>query len=277
MFETCPTEEGQIDYCSDWFNPSQNCTPDYYNVCANGPNADSGVPDNDCNYDSYEGDGMARIFFYPGGGEPLAVKLSDTLQTNENYEFSMKLKRDCSYGACGSVGVLFTDTVFSIGGYCNDFAVTPQLQRNRFDIMNSYEWYTYIDTLTAEGGERYMTITNFLSESLFVLENGPIVGAAGYWVDNVRLKRIEKLSLSALLIKPDIKLTSDLVSEQLEITTDKRVQLHLMDISGRMVLSEHLNSGRNSINVSSIPNGMYVAVFTSENSQTTSRKIVKVN
>jgi len=193
------------------------------------------------------------------------------------YRFSVKLKRDCSYGACGSIGVLFTDTIFQPTGYCDNIQAIPQLQRDRFDLMTSFEWYTYVDTLYAEGHERYMTITNFLHDSLFILQNGPIPNAALYWIDDVSLIHTGYVDVPDTQPEVSLHVTSQIVAQHLEITSNKALQLDLMDISGRLIFSKRLNAGLSSIDIASIPNGMYVVIFTTENHQLASRRILKVN
>lgn len=280
--DTCPPifncGGGNIFYATGWFNPT-SCTPDLRHTCGypGGCFIEPGFP--------YDGEGVAAMGVFSVDGdyrEYVSIGLLEPLTADSAYQFSIQIR--LAYpellSHVGSYGAYFsTDTVSDYIGNCPFLDIEPQLQRNPDSLIEgSDEWVLWQDTLIASGNEKILTLGNFLNDSETAHFQHGSKATSAFYIDDVVLIPITIPKPNSVSEpQPNIKLTSELVSEQLEITTAKPVQLHLMDISGRMVLFEQLHIGRSSINVSSIPNGMYVAVFTSENGQTTSRKIVKVN
>jgi Secretion system C-terminal sorting domain len=70
--------------------------------------------------------------------------------------------------------------------------------------------------------------------------------------------------------KGSVKIYPTLVSDILMVeTTDiETAMIQIMDVTGRVVLAQPLNS---SVFVGSLPNGVYMAVFTSDNGVTTTK------
>lgn len=277
----CPNSAGDFIALEDW-NLGIG-SPDYFHMCGtNGgavpQNAFGSQPSLDSAYIGI----ASYTTFFSGGQEAAGVQLISPLQAGVKYRVKLKASyADSANFAVCCVGVRLTQ-------YTPVPTPWPPYSQNISSVelvipeadFDTTTWFQLDDVYTASGGENTIFVGTFRPDSdlnpVVVRPNGdPNWNVAYFYIDNVEVYEDDLVGVEEEEL--EIKLTFELISEQLEITSDKPVQLHLMDISGRMVLSEQLNSGRSTISVSSIPNGMYVAVFTSESGQTTSRKIVKVN
>lgn len=274
----CPNGPADLQLCAYW--DDLHGSPDYFHKCGTG---NYSVPQNAFGYqpsiDSAYINIAAYTTFFAGGQEVASATLIQPLQAGVKYRVRLNAAYPdrLNYSVC-CVGVILASTPPPQGPYFQNWSnVELVIPESEFDTTG---WFQLDEEYTAVGGETHIYLGTFRPESelnpVNVFPNGdPNYNSAGFHIDNVEVYEDDLVGIEEE--KLQIKLSSELVSEQLEVTTDEPVQLNLMDISGRMVLSEQLNVGRSSVNVSSIPNGMYVAVFTSENGQTTSRKIVKVN
>lgn len=72
-----------------------------------------------------------------------------------------------------------------------------------------------------------------------------------------------------------VALSNTLVENSLELTTTKNVTLELFDINGKKVYSELLNSGTQSIDLSSLASNIYLLNITNEDNKTETIKIIK--
>ena len=280
-FDTCPPmatcASGNLELALGWYEPIV-CSSDFRHTCGwpDGCGIEPGIP--------ADGGGIAGMAVYGGGfdtREYAAIKLTEPLITDSVYLFSIQLRLPTNTQArIGSFGAYFSaDSATDYSNHQSLIDIEPQLQRNPDSILtNPATWYLWKDTLIASGDEQFLVLGNFLSDNNTPFIQPTWISGGGYMIDDVQLTPITVPKPNSVReLSLEINLTVKLVSEQLEIITDQAVQLNLMDISGRTVLSGQLNSGQSSVNVSSFPDGMYVAVFTSENGQTTSRKILKAN
>jgi hypothetical protein len=276
--ENCPIYGSSLHECPDWDDIYGSV--DHFHLCGtSGGNAYGNEFGGQTPLDSgYIGFGSYTTFF-AGGQEVANAILTQPLVQGVKYRvrFKASYADSANYAIC-CVGIILSDSPPPQGPYFQNLnTVELVLEESDFDTTT---WFQYDGVYTAQGGEDKIYVGSFRPEAdmnpIHVRPNGdPNYNIAYWYIDDVEVYEDDLVGIEQEILQ--VKLNSELVSEQLEITTDKPVHLYLMDISGRMVLSEQLNLGRSSISVSSTPNGMYVAVFTSENGQTTSKKIVKVN
>lgn len=275
----CPNGPADFQLCEDWDNLYGS--PDYYHLCGTGS---GGVPSNHVGNQHPFSDsayiGVASYTtFFSGGQEIAQSQLIQPLTAGTKYrvKFRASYPDHLNFSVC-CIGAVLSAGPPPQGPYIQNWSsvemVIPEVE---FDTLG---WFQLDQIYTAIGGETHIYLGTFRPEAqlnpVAVFPGGdPNYNSAGFYIDDVEVYEDDLVGTEEE--KLQFKLISELVTEQLEITIDKPVQLNMLDISGRMVLSEQLNSGHSSVNVSSIPNGMYVAVFTSENGQTTSKKILKAN
>lgn len=180
----CPVGGGDINKTKHWIAPTMG-TPDYYNACNI---YGLGVPSNALGWANAEdGVAYAGISTYNeiNTREYIQGELSDSLKTGERYIVS--------FYASPSDRELFYNN--SLGAYLsvlpiwrNDNLVLeyiPQIS-NTNALTDTSSWSLITDTFIAFGGEKFITIGNFLpdgfSDTIRDRAGPPL---AYYYIDNV--------------------------------------------------------------------------------------------
>jgi hypothetical protein len=151
-----PIGDGDPDYFLTWY-----C--DQY----------SSTPLNRAGYQiPYEGDAYTMIGLVSdtAGGHPpyreyLQTILLDTLRTGHRYCFSVWMScSDSAAKVTDDIGVYFSDTaIFKYDG--ENFPVTPQIRNPEGRYLDDKaNWQLFSGSFVAAGGERYITIGNFLDD-----------------------------------------------------------------------------------------------------------------
>lgn len=200
----------QLPKANHWYNPT-NATPDLYDCDM----------ERECGYTMdlpyWNGfmlsqDGLRHSGFYPWDGpfatldgrEYMMVELSDVLVAGETYEVSLwyALRRPFQYGV-DHIGVWFgseavqEDTIGPI-------SLVPQIRLEDPDnahLGESETWTRLVDTLVAQGGERWLVIGNF---DPIALVDGSLVNPNGfesscyYYVDNVVVRLLQPNGIGEL-------------------------------------------------------------------------------
>ena len=149
-----------------WVSPNNN-TPDWYNSCYCTYFPLACVPANVVgNQAAHQGNAYAAL--YVGAGnvprEYLQVELLSALKSGKKYEISYYVSlADDFERAIDRMGVYFSNTkIFT----SNQFSYTPQsLSPSGYFLSDKDNWMLIKDTITATGGEKYMTVGNFFDES----------------------------------------------------------------------------------------------------------------
>jgi gliding motility-associated-like protein len=191
-FAVCPDSTGQIARTWDWYTPGEGTT-DYCNHCADDPVS---IPQNIWgNEDAYSGEGYGHIIcYYPHMGydyrEYLQVKLLSPLISGEQYDVSFFVScTENSFVAIDGIGLLFsTDPITQSGGSI----INPGMPGNICNppgtaIMEKTGWKKISGQYLANGGERYITIGNFIPEDELTLIPFPDTNSVytSFYVDMV--------------------------------------------------------------------------------------------
>lgn len=144
----------------------------------------------------------------------------------------------------------------------NGFTIPPGGQNGNFDYL--------LNTNTGNGVNYPMDLVfKFYTVNSFGAEIGsPINFTYRY---DPSLSNASFIKLSEL----GVQLKNTLVESNLELTTTKNVTLELFDINGKKVYSELLNSGSQSIDLSSLASNIYLLNITNEDNKTETIKIIK--
>lgn len=236
VYITCPDETTKLNNLPPWESPNPE-TPDVFNSCAGSnctsfpPTLLSCVPSNWHGFQQpHSGDGYVGIFVEgEEDREYLQVKLNSALKVGVDYQLSYYISLADNWDrAIDNFGVYFSSTKISGTNLLNYLpqSVTP----NGFFIANKEEWILITDTISAIGGEQYMTIGNFKDElnTNFIkgLGGEPWLGSlAGegrpfsyYFLDDFSLIEIEPENKCEL---PEINLGNDtILCEDEKITLD---------------------------------------------------------
>jgi len=178
----------------------------YFNVCRTN---NFSVPNNIMgNQQPYTGNAYCGIYTYGKNSYPIRhyiqSRLIDTLQQNKKYRVAFNVSlSDTMHAFNNSIGAYFaTDSLYSINNFV--IAATPQIINNpQNNLNNKTDWTLICDTFVANGGESWITIGNFLNDSLSLITpldsvcDLPIPFNCGayYYIDDVSVTLIDETSI----------------------------------------------------------------------------------
>lgn len=185
-----------------WSTVNQS-TPDFFHRCSR--NTDVGVPVNFAGIaEPFDGDGyLGMIFladretypFSPTYSEHITGTLEIPLEGGKQYCFSMYyfFAQNSGIGTNGT-GVYFSSEKPSFSDIEDIYAFEPQLVLHQDSVLSMQPgWKKLSSVYHARGGEKYITIGNFLSvsQSLSVKNTPKVINDtrffAYYYIDDVRL------------------------------------------------------------------------------------------
>ncbi len=155
-FDNCPRQDNLLSEATFWYNPNK-ATPDFYHYCF--PTAQIELP-------PHSGQGLARLFMDSGWAEYLASPLKQPLKAGEAYQFELYVSSATPnrYPA-GSFGAYFSNQPL-ITATQKDLLIPsekPQVIDNTPQrLTKRFQWEKVGGCYTAKGGERYVTIGNFV-------------------------------------------------------------------------------------------------------------------
>ena len=192
-----------------WQSPTslKNYSAEYANSCDT--NKCCGVPVN-VNGFNYQmartGEAYVGLYFMFEFGWNVRnyaqVKLNDSLVAGKCYytEFFVVLTDDGEFGV-NNIGLLFSKTAVHQPGQGHVIIANPQiLNFGNPVIKDTMNWTKVSGIFTAQGGEKYITIGNFKSDSNTdtIHTNFPIAGhAGGYFLDDVSVVPVDSMKIKA--------------------------------------------------------------------------------
>jgi hypothetical protein len=273
---SCPTSVNQFSKVKFWINPTQ-CTPDYFNSCSSGAH----VPNNVWgNQNAHSGSAYAGIYAFakpfPNGSREYIQTNFPALNSNHRYlvSFYLSLADNAQY-AVSSLGIYFSSSSIA-GSGCNILNHFPQILNKQSNSLNDKtNWMFIMDTLYADGTEQYLTIGNFLNDSLSdTLYLGNVGGSnvAYYYVDDVSLIDDGPMSISNYN-KDHINIFPNPASDVLNVEYPIcDCTIKVTDVLGNTIDEKPIS---NKISVSCLPNGIYFLVITdNERHYQVNRRIV---
>ncbi|MBA3972101.1 MAG: hypothetical protein H0X46_08150, partial [Bacteroidetes bacterium] len=168
---SCPTSFGTFNpYVQNWFNPSSStsATPDYYNSCAT-VSSNCSVPNNISFQNAKDGNAYAGFFTYQSTAdarEYVAGELTDSLAKGKKYcaQFYVSLMNQ-SQNAINNIGMYFSNAPISSSTFLN-LPYSPQILNSPpVFLSDTAGWMLVSNTFIANGGEKYITIGNFSTDS----------------------------------------------------------------------------------------------------------------
>ncbi len=205
-YTNCPDAIARFDYAAPWFTPSGG-TSDYFNSCS-GVGSYVNTPGNLLGSQvPLSGQGYAGAVMWTRFGlnppdvqqdyrEYLEVPLSAMLSPGQKYQVSFYVSRadNCQYavaeiGAYFSAGPLLTNVT-----YQKNFPVVPQVENSATNLLlSASSWMLVQGTFIATGGEAYLTIGNFRTDTnttFAVLPPGSFGDYAYYYFDDVTVTAV---------------------------------------------------------------------------------------
>jgi PKD repeat protein len=164
----CPTSQAQLFLAPPWdvVSNTGSASPDYYHQC-NG--SMQGVPVNVLGYQlARTGDGYAGFYTYGFEcREYVQAPLLSPLIAGNVYNVEMYVSAgDVAGIGIDAIGLYFSNGAILGNGTYNALPYIPQISNPTGNIISDTLGWTLISgTYTAVGGENYITIGNFLSDS----------------------------------------------------------------------------------------------------------------
>jgi gliding motility-associated-like protein len=197
LFQSCPITHSLLDLLVDWENPTL-ANPDFFNNCA-GSSCTICVPGNVNGFQGSKcGNGYIGLYVYhpPNSYREYAqVKLKNQLVSGRSYTFSFEISlADNHSSAVENIGIYLSPNSISRQDDQAFSGYTPQIQNQTGQFLdNKSQWTTISGTYIANGSERYLTIGNFLHDSLtniVSLNTGGDIRSY-YYIDNVRVFQLD--------------------------------------------------------------------------------------
>lgn len=215
----CPVNfnQGQLEIVKDWNQASQG-TSDYFHACSRLV----GVPDNSFGHQpAKEGNGyLGLIAFAPSKRnyrEYMQAKLSESMGADQLYCVSFFVSSaDQAEFVTDGLGAIFSQHRIKNPGQKN-IAMTPDLANPLTNILDDSEsWMLLSDVYKAKGGERYVTLGNFLPDHQIQVKKRNVEEyehlrkweSAYYFVDEVSIVPVDSRAdciCSIPLIAADIR------------------------------------------------------------------------
>jgi len=268
IYSSCPNGSGfpnDIAKAIPWYNPT-GCSPDYFDSC-NITNNGFNVPVNFRGYQfARTGAGYAGIgvFEYTTSArEYIQVKLSDTLIAGKKYmvNYFVSLADSSSYAVNKMGAYLSPNTFFQSG--CSKLSYTPQIINSTKLLNDRIGWTEVSDTLMAVGGELYITIGNFFSNSqcdTMYYGNGPN-NDSYYYIDDVSVIDVAEISVNELGIKnAELRMYPNPACEVLTIEFEnptQQAEIYILDLLGNEIRREKMVNTKLQIDLSKIETGVY--------------------
>lgn len=193
-YTNCPTSFNQLNYCSNWLNPTADGSPDYYNSCS----SNYSVPHANCitcYQNAKSGNAFSGIYCY----SPLTSDVREYIQTqlssqliNTNYyliKFYTNLSNNSQY-AVNNIGAYISSVPLTLttGSYILNY--TPQILYPNL-VKDTLNWIEIAGVYISNGTEQYVTIGNFTTDSqLNAANSNGNNQACYYYIDDVSVENI---------------------------------------------------------------------------------------
>ncbi len=283
-YTSCP-DLGYISRIPPWFQPNifqgnttNSSTTDGYDTCQNA--SGGGIP---LNYFGYQmantGAGYAGIFAHGDTmnyREYMEVPLLSSLLANHHYCVSFYVSlADISYKAISNMGAYFSNDSLLISNMYNNAidTVIPQVENTSGNMLTSKTTWTQVTgSFVANGGEKFMTIGNFhnpANTNAQSVSGGSIYpGGAYYYVDDVSVVDcLDEATSNLTNNQPStIEISPNPATSEIKITTTNAVmkEAHIYTMMGQCIHQSTINNSQSTIDISSLPAGMYIAEVISE-------------
>jgi hypothetical protein len=257
-----------------------------------GANISRSVPSNCVGYQSaHSGIAYVSVTTYSLNVNGLSARnyvqsrLIHKLEAGRKYKAEFFVSRaDSLRMSNNSLGIYFSADSFSVQNW-GLFDVMPQIQNNPNNSLNNDSgWVLIRDTMVADGTEQYLTIGNFLPDSLSdtlsiggpcTIPGGPTICSSLYYIDDVSVTLIDETGIEEMLHESAIKLYPNPASDVLRIEMQNHFSgiITITDALGKELYqsSTEKNSSHFSIDLREFPPGLYFVSFRNERGRVNKR------
>jgi hypothetical protein len=284
----CPSGMAQLSLSPNWSNPNQ-ASPDYFHSCATNIywgtifNAFGGqIPHSGS---AYVG-GYCFSIWQENGREYVQAELTHPLEQGTAYlvSFYTSVADNGLYGISTIGAYLSVDAISSNDVY--RFDVVPQVLNHAGPMIDSTTWVLVTDTFVSPlGGERYITIGNFntdaTSDTVRYNPTGDVSYVyAYYYIDDVSVVPLDGPVGVAPPGLPKVEGFSVYPNPAIEtVNIDGKERLghvQLVDIRGRELMAEAVNGQRHTLDLSGVPEGIYLLQVTDAEGRRATQRFIKM-
>jgi hypothetical protein len=205
-------------------------------------------------------------------------KLIQKLEAGRKYKAEFFVSRaDSLRMSNNSIGAYFSPDSFSVQSW-GLIDVMPQIQNNPNNSLNNDSgWVLIRDTMVADGTEQYLTIGNFLPDSLSdtlsiggpcTIPGGPTICSSLYYIDDVSVTLIDETGIEEMLHESAIKLYPNPARDVLRIEMQNQFAgtITVTDALGKVFYqnSTEKSISHFSIDLREFPAGLYFVSFRNE-------------
>jgi len=284
QFTICPNGMDLIQLATFW-NRAGTGTSDYFNQCSN--NTYSDVPFNYWGFQgAHSGLGYSGICLYDeyigtalNYREYIENELNSTLIAGATYSFEMyiNLVDSCRYST-NDIGVYFSDTTcYGVPDYF-PIDVYPQIINLNGIYPDSLSWLKITGDYIATGGENFIVIGNFKSDSStnLALSNSNTYETIAYiLVDDVSLSLSTGIKSDEHLDKFNIYPNPFINELEINSSTQHQATISLYDLSlHKLIQQEFVNDIK--LDLSAFKSGIYFYELTNSQTETIRGKLVKL-
>jgi len=264
----CALAPDPMRQCVPWFTPSSG-SPDYFNnTVTNIQGGCVGVWGAPGYQMAKTGNSLCGLSVYDSGHtfpfrEYLEGFLSDTLEAKHTYCVSFYVNlANTSMLAADRIGAYFS--VDSVVDYntATMLPYIPQVQNTGGVITDTLNWVLVSGSFEAQGGERFITIGNFYTDSntMVLPVQGGMYNFAYYYIDDVS---VEDCTVGIEELEKDYRVNEwpnpaqDEVWFSLTKDNMKMETVEVVNVLGEIVLRLDDMRGENKIDVRDLGSGMY--------------------
>lgn len=284
-FTSCPTSASQISLALPWQGVTTNSS-DYYHTCGSGG---AGIPMSGPNFQyARTGSAHAGIWIINGFGsnyrEYLQVNLITPMQPDSCYiiEFYCNINAGSKW-ATSSIGAFFSNTAVSdVGSWGLVLQYTPQITSSV--ILNDTAGWTRVSGYyQAAGGEEYMTIGNFSTDTISdTLSIGGSYPGSYYFIEDVKVQKViacdTTTTINEIVNVADFEIYPSPAPSEIFISSKniKLITIVFRDVWGRPLdlRSDFFKENTFRIDTNTLPSGIYFIQISDGRSHLT-KKFVK--
>lgn len=294
-FTSCPWSAGQGNWAVGWVVPNEG-SPDFYHYCSE---SDHLVPPAVVYGYEYPLTGLGFIGMYffslnqPEGREYIQVQLIEPIHAGVRYQVGFHVSlAELSLYALSSIGAHLSIDAIQ-GNEFDVLEVEPHIQNPAGNIIaDTSGWVFITDTFTSRhgGGEQWLTIGNFLPDSLSQItfvDSGaaPNYDRSYYYIDDVSVIALdsvpssvdeaEELSFSVWPNPAQEVLRFNVQGSKWHLSSRG---VRVMDAVGREVMARSSPPGKEGLGevaIGHLPKGIYLLELTDAEGKRAVRRFVK--
>ncbi len=258
--DSCPNIYLPVEIVTEWENGNTS-SPDYFNLCND---TLSDIPRNFVGY-QFAKNGAAYVGICTNiNGEEreyITIELSKKIENSRTYCFELFYSlAEISVFHTPSIQAYFsTDSVYQNNIY--RINISPQITNNNPITNDTTNWQIMTGSFVSQGNENYLTIGNFMHDSLSNLQltGFGTVGGAYYYIDAVRLYDCTQPDTTVYTIEIFPNPNNGIFSLNYNLGEKPSGSFRIYDAIGKLINDEDLTQNNGTLNLNLLlSDGVYL-------------------